>query len=117
MNGGTRPSRAAIATSQGSSIRRRASLKTQNAVASQKTTTKNPVRFRARVKVLESKKLSAMIMVAASEKELAEDIPGGERNSYDRDEDDEREGEDGDAFAHAGAPFHRLSAASRSARR
>ena len=98
-------------------MRRRASLKTQNAVASQNTTTKNPVRFRASLKVLESKKLSAMIIVVASKKELAEDIPGGERNSDDGDENDEREGENGDPFAHAGAPFHRLSAASRSARR
>ncbi len=117
MNGGTRPSSAAIPTSQGSSIRRRASLKTQNAVASQNTTTKNPVRFRARLKVLESKKLSAMIIVVTLKKELAEDIPGSERNSDDGEENDEREGEDGDALAHAGASFHRLSAASRSARR
>src|SRR6478672_6153615 len=107
MNGGTRPSSAAIPTSQGSSIRLRASLKTQNAVASQNTTTKNPDRFRVRVKVLESKKLSATIIMWASQKELAEDIPGSERNSDNGDENDEREREHGDAFAHAGPRFHR----------
>src|SRR5436305_12927376 len=44
-------------TSQGSSIRRRASLKTQNAVASQKTATKNNDRFRITAQVPELKKL------------------------------------------------------------
>jgi hypothetical protein len=58
-----------------------------------------------------------MIMVLASKEELAEDIPGGERNSYDGGENNQGEGEDGDPLARAGAPFHGLSAASRSARR
>src|SRR5438270_6386604 len=57
MNGGTRPSTVAMPTSHGSSIRRRASLKTQNAVASQKTATKNNVRFRITAQVPELKKL------------------------------------------------------------
>ena len=75
-------------------MRRRASLKTQNAVASQNTTTKNPVRLRARAQVFESKKVSAISTVRESEKELAEDIPGGERDSDDAGDDDERKGED-----------------------
>src|SRR6478672_1483560 len=54
--GGISPSTVAIPTSHGSSIRRRASLKTQNAVASQKTATKNAVRLRITVHVLWLKK-------------------------------------------------------------
>jgi hypothetical protein len=42
-----------------------------------------------------------MIIWWASKKELAEDIPGGERNSYDGDQDDEREAENGDPLAGA----------------
>src|SRR5687768_14410232 len=45
-NGGTSPSTVAIATSHGSSIRRRASLYTQYPIASQKTTSRKIARFR-----------------------------------------------------------------------
>src|SRR5689334_13039141 len=58
MKGGTSPSNVAIPTSHGSSIRRRASLKTQYALASQNTTTKKIARLRMTSHVPESKKLS-----------------------------------------------------------
>src|SRR5215213_8609272 len=53
-NGGTRPSNVAIATSHGSSIRRRASLYTQYATASQKTTPKKISRLRMTCHVCDS---------------------------------------------------------------
>jgi hypothetical protein len=69
--GASSPSRVAVATSQGSSTRRRASLKTQNAVASQKIATKKMVMFRITSHAPESKKSltppksSSFVVVAA----------------------------------------------------
>src|SRR6186997_2705156 len=63
MNGGIAPSSVAIPTSQGSSMRRRASLKTQYTVAAQKTTASTSARLRPTSHVLESKKLSAATVI------------------------------------------------------
>src|SRR6188508_915064 len=63
MNGGIAPSSVAIPTSHGSSMRRRASLKTQYTVAAQKTTASTSARLRPTSHVLESKKLSAATII------------------------------------------------------
>src|SRR6478672_9854443 len=102
--GGISPSTVAIPTSHGSSIRRRASLKTQNAVASQKTATKNAVRLRITVHVLWLKKskspfASTRPTRASSEKQLPDQIPGAEREADDRQDDDDGNREDAQALA------------------
>src|SRR5262245_54774048 len=89
----------AIATSHGSSIRRRASLNTQYAHASQNTTRKRIPRFRITNHVSESKKSptrvktsSEVVVVAsakrmeimASQQELSDDVPHSERDSCTR---------------------------------
>ena len=93
-NGGNAPSSVAIATSHGSSIRRRASLKTQYAVAAQNTKTRNSATFRVTAHVLESKKSFVRGDESRSEKELAEDIPDRERGPHDREQENARERED-----------------------
>src|SRR6266487_5431329 len=103
MKGGTRPSTVAIPTSHGSSIRRRASLYTQNAVASQKTPTKNSVRFRITAQVPDEKKskipLSASSTAPPSEEDLPDDIAGGKREADDRQDDDRGDREDAQPLA------------------
>ena len=56
-NGGDEPEQCRHGDEPRASTRRRASLKTQNAVASQNTPTKNSARLRATAQVMESKKL------------------------------------------------------------
>src|SRR6476659_1465905 len=102
--GGISPSTVAMPTSHGSSIRRRASLKTQNAVASQKTTTKNAARLRSTVHVLWLKKpkspfAATVATRVSSEKELPDEIPGAEREADDRQNDDDGNREDAQALA------------------
>src|SRR6266498_1532288 len=105
MNGGTRPSRVAIPTSQGSSIRRRASLCTQNATESQNTPTKKSVRFRiaAHVPALKKSKspLSAIgiIDVSLSEEKLPYQVAGAKRETDDRQDDDDGDREDAQPLA------------------
>src|SRR5215471_18183944 len=96
---GTSPRIVAIATSQGSSIRRRASLNTQYAQASQNTTRKRIPRFRITNHVSESKKSptlvktsSEVVVVAsaksieimASQQELSVVVPDSERDEFSR---------------------------------
>src|SRR2546421_4436245 len=94
MNGGTRPSTVAMPTSHGSSIRRRASLKTQNAVANQKTATKNNVRFRITAQVPELRKLK--IPLSAITTPSLEEDPPHEKADGKREADDHQHHDRGD---------------------
>src|SRR3954463_16156852 len=113
MNGGTRPSSVAIATSHGSPIRRRASLYPQYALASQNTATKKIARLRITSHVPELKKsltplnspesVVVGVVSAASrlgidlEQKLSDDVPRAERDSCKGADHDRRE--DVDAYA------------------
>src|SRR6266516_6990824 len=100
---GTRPSSVAIPTSHGSSIRRRASLKTQNAIESQKTATRNNVRLRITAQVLELKKskipLSASVATPPSEEDFSHEVAGGKREADDRQDDERGDREDAQPLA------------------
>src|SRR5689334_11620488 len=102
MNG-TSPSTVDMPTSQGSSIRRRASLKTQNATDSQKTATTNSDKFRITAHVLELKKskipLSASVATPPSEEDLSNEIPGAKREADDHQDDDRGDCEDAQLLA------------------
>src|ERR671936_569747 len=94
-NGGTSPSSVAIPTSHGSSIRRRASLYTQNATESQNTARKRSTRLRIRAHVLWLKKskspLSAAVTMPPSEEKLPDQKTCAERQADDRHDDDHGE--------------------------
>src|SRR5918996_1262114 len=102
MKGGTRPRIVAIATSQGSSIRRRASLNTQYATASQKTARKNRARLRTTSQLPESRKSVTSPLVpirreradSRSQQQLPDKVAGGERETDDRQDGDEGEHDD-----------------------
>src|SRR3954453_18399333 len=98
-NGGNSPRIVAIPTSHGSSIRRRASLNTQYATASQKTTPKNSPRLRTTIHVSESKKSRSppkMLSFCAAtrestgppglEEQLPDEVAGGKRDADDRED-------------------------------
>jgi hypothetical protein len=72
-------------------------LKTQNAVASQKTATKNTDRLRITIHVLWLKKSNSPLAATtrvSSEKQLPDEIPGAEREADDRQNDDDGYRED-----------------------
>src|SRR5688572_14508999 len=100
--GGTRPRIVAIATSHGSSIRRRASLNTQYATASQKTARKKSPRLRTTSQLPESRKSLTSPLVpirreqadSRSQQELPDEVAGGERETDDRQDGDEGEHDD-----------------------
>src|SRR4051812_13589290 len=105
--GGTSPSSVAIATSHGSSMRRRASLNTHHATPIQKMTRKKRPRFRTTIQVPESKKsrsplkrlsfcpaASTSTETSRSEEQLPDKVPSGKREPDDRQNDDCRERED-----------------------
>src|SRR2546423_4196342 len=112
MNGGTRPTSVAIATSHGSSTRRFESLYTQTATASQKTATKKSARLRtiAHVPVLMKSKAPLAVICSyitstlRSEKELPDEITGAEREAHNHDDHDHGDREDAQPLAE---PCHR----------
>src|SRR5919199_3366435 len=113
MKGGISPINVAITTSHGSSIRRRASLYTHTAIASQKTATKKIARLRMISHVPELKKLKAPSAVSSSmkntftlrsEEELPDQITGAEREPHHHHDHDQGDREDAQPLAE---PRHR----------
>src|SRR5690348_17873963 len=100
---------------QGPSMRRRASLKTQKADASQKTTTTRTPASRAAVHpVTANTRWVSKGRTRVSEDQLADDIPHGKRDADDQQQDSQAEREHHQALAHAD---HADSCCARSARR
>src|SRR5919204_7070038 len=105
-NGGTSPRIVAIATSHGSSIRRRASLYTHTAIAAQNTATKKSDRFRTSVQVPELQKpnhplpvISSAIAILTSTLRSEEELP--DEPSCDEPDPDNRDDHDHGDREHA----------------